>query len=128
MNTALPSTSGPVNLPLSGSVPITQSFNPWMLNLPLLAGYVGSYTVNVGNSSNPAVEQAALSVASYGKQLGRIEDVLVLLLQHIKLTGLDADTAKQLEAFKLMDVADDALPRLRSMLEELSHAKKQKQG
>jgi hypothetical protein len=56
------------NLPLSGAV--TQTF-PWTVN----------YTINLGESSNTAVEGDALSVASYGKQLGRISDVLIVLLK-----------------------------------------------
>ena len=36
-----------------------------------------------GKVSNPAVEEEVLTeVASYGKQLGRIEDVLQVLLAH----------------------------------------------
>jgi hypothetical protein len=55
-----------VNLPLSG--PVTQTF-PW-------TNYI---TINVGTSSNPAIEKDALSdVASYGKQLGRIGDALIV--------------------------------------------------
>jgi hypothetical protein len=71
-----------VNLPLSG--PVTQSINPWTFYMPMVAGSVGSYTVNVGTSSDPSVELAALDVASYGKQLGRIEDALVVLLRHFR--------------------------------------------
>src|SRR5258708_24936419 len=41
--------------------------------------------VNLGNSSNPAVEEQVISdVASYGKQLGRIEDALIVLLTHFR--------------------------------------------
>ena len=39
--------------------------------------------INLGNSSNPEVEEQVLSdVASYGKQLGRISDALAVLLAH----------------------------------------------
>ena len=47
------------NLPLSGAV--TQTF-PW----------TNYFTINLGQSSNPEIEKEALSIASYGKQLGRI--------------------------------------------------------
>src|SRR5271166_1525303 len=62
----MPSTYLPINWPLSGNV--TQTLFPTY------------WTVNVGQSSNPTLEQDLLSVASYGKQLGRIEDALNVLL------------------------------------------------
>ena len=64
-----------LNLPLSG--PVTQTF-PW-------ANY---FTINVGQSSDPEMEKAALSVASYGKQLGRIGDVVLVLLRHVDLSRM----------------------------------------
>jgi hypothetical protein len=93
--------SRPVNLPLSGAV--TQTFAPWI-----------ELTVNVGQSSNPAMEKDALSVASYGKQLGRIGDVLIVLLKHIDLSGLSADE-------------EDAIIDLKCMLHEIAK-KKEAQG
>jgi hypothetical protein len=89
MSTTNPPSSGPVNLPLSGAV--TQTFAPW-INL----------TVNVGQSSNPAIEKDALSVASYGKQLGRIGDALIVLLNRIKLTGLSPDEEEAIVDLKCM--------------------------
>jgi len=49
-----------VKLPLSGDV--TQTLFPW----------TNALTINLGQSADPAVERDALSVASYGRQLGRI--------------------------------------------------------
>jgi hypothetical protein len=70
-------------LPLSGNV--TQTINPWTVFFNPIASQVGLVNVNLGNSSNPAVEEQVISdVASYGKQLGRIEDVLVVLLTHFR--------------------------------------------
>jgi hypothetical protein len=90
------------NLPLSGAV--TQTF-PWTVN----------YTINLGESSNTAIEGDALSVASYGKQLGRISDVLIVLLKHVQLVGtLSPDEEK-------------ALCDLRTMLDEIAN-KKQAHG
>ncbi len=60
-----------VNLPLSGAV--TQTF-PW-------ANYI---TINVGESSNPEIEKDAICKASYGMQLGRIGDALIVLLRHFE--------------------------------------------
>lgn len=88
-----------VNLPLSGAV--TQSF-PW-------ANY---FTINLGSSSNPAIEKQALSdVASYGKQLGRIGDALIVLLRHLP----DADTLSHDEKKAIAD--------LKSMLSEIANVK-----
>ena len=47
-----------VQLPLSGNV--NQTFFP--------------LTINLGRSASQAIEKDALTVASYGRQLGRIED------------------------------------------------------
>jgi hypothetical protein len=67
----MPDFSLPLSLPFSGNV--TQSINPWTFN------------VNLGTSSNPAVEEQVLSdVASYGKQLGRIGDALLVLVSHFR--------------------------------------------
>jgi len=90
-----------VNLPLSG--PVTQSFAfaPW------LANYV---TVNVGDSTDPDTERAMLGVASYGKQLGRIGDALIVLLKHLPAAHLSPDEAA-------------AINDLKTMLRELAHTK-----
>lgn len=86
-----------LNLPLSG--PVTQTF-PW-------ANY---FTINVGTSSDPEVEKAALSVASYGKQLGRIGDALIVLLRHVDLHKLSPDE-------------ETAICDLKSMLNEIASKK-----
>jgi hypothetical protein len=65
-------------LPLSGDV--TQSFahffNP-------LGSQFGLVNIILGQSSDPKVEQEVLDdVGTYGKQLGRIGDVLIVLMEH----------------------------------------------
>jgi hypothetical protein len=68
-------------LPLSGNV--TQTINPWNW------AFNPTINVNMGMSSDPDAEQRILDdVGSYGKQLGRIGDVLRVLLTHVKLHGL----------------------------------------
>jgi hypothetical protein len=65
-------------LPLSGNV--TQTINPWTPFFNPVGSQIGLVNINLGNSSNPEIEEQVLSdVASYGKQLGRIEDVLAVL-------------------------------------------------
>ncbi len=70
-------------LPLSGNV--TQSINPWTWLFNPVGSQVGLVNISLGPSSDPAVEEEVLSdVASYGKQLGRIEDALMVLLTHFR--------------------------------------------
>jgi hypothetical protein len=66
-------------LPLSGDV--VQSINPFTAFMT--GGQFGLVNINLGQSSEPAVEAEVLSdVATYGKQLGRIGDALLVLLAH----------------------------------------------
>jgi hypothetical protein len=68
-------------LPLSGDV--VQAISPWTAFMSPIGSQLGLINVTIGQSEDPAVEADVLSdVASYGKQLGRIEDVLVVLLAH----------------------------------------------
>jgi hypothetical protein len=68
-------------LPLSGNV--LQAISPWTAFMSPIGSQVGLFNVTIGQSSEPAVEGDVLSdVASYGKQLGRIEDALIVLLAH----------------------------------------------
>src|SRR5215472_14179190 len=67
--------------PLSGNV--TQTINPWTWFFNPVGSQVGLVNIELGQSSNPAIEEEVLSdVASYGKQLGRIEDALIVLVAH----------------------------------------------
>jgi hypothetical protein len=85
-------------LPLSGDV--VQSISPWTAFIsPIQLGLVN---VTVGQSSEPKVEADVLSdVASYGKQLGRIGDALIVLLAHFHprtpLTEEEAHTIDDLK-------------------------------
>lgn len=70
-------------LPLSGNV--TQTINPWTWLFNPVGSQVGLVNIELGQSSNPAIEEEVLSdIASYGKQLGRIEDALLVLLTHFR--------------------------------------------
>jgi hypothetical protein len=64
-------------LPLSGDV--VQTINPFTAFMS--GGQFGLLNINLGQSSEPKVEEEVLSdIASYGKQLGRIADVLIVLM------------------------------------------------
>jgi hypothetical protein len=98
-------------LPLSGNV--AQTINPWTVFFNPLGSQVGLININLGNSSNPAVEEQVLSdVASYGKQLGRIEDALMVLLAHFH-------PQRELTAAE-----DKAIRDLTRMVEEIGEIKR----
>jgi hypothetical protein len=68
-------------MPLSGDV--VQSINPWTALFSPIGSQMGLININMGQSSDPDVEQEVLSdVGSYGKQIGRIGDALLVLLAH----------------------------------------------
>ncbi len=87
-------------LPLSGDV--SQAFS-WFGGASLIS-------VNMGKSSDPDVEQRVLSdAASYGKQIGRIEDALEVLIEHFHpdraLNQKEEQAIKEMRRL-LDDVAD----------------------
>ncbi len=87
-------------LPLSGDV--VQSINPFTAFMT--GGQFGLVNINLGQSSEPDVEAEVLSnVATYGKQLGRIGDALIVLLKHFNPPGpLSADESKAIAALNDM--------------------------
>jgi len=95
-------------LPLSGDV--VQSINPFTAFMT--GGQFGLININMGQSSEPKVEEEVLSdVATYGKQLGRIGDALVVLLAHFH-------PRKPLTAEETA-----AIDALREMLEKIADVK-----
>jgi hypothetical protein len=93
-------------LPLSGDV--VQSINPFTAFMT--GGQFGLVNINLGQSSEPKVEADVLSdVATYGKQLGRIGDALIVLHAHFHpRTPLSAEETAAIDALKTMlaDIAD----------------------
>jgi hypothetical protein len=87
-------------LPLSGDV--VQSINPFTAFMT--GGQFGLININLGQSSEPKVEEEVLSdVATYGKQLGRIGDALIVLLEHFHpRQPLTAEETKAIDALKTM--------------------------
>jgi hypothetical protein len=97
-------------LPLSGNV--TQSILPWTWLFNPVGSQVGLVNISLGQSSNPAIEEEVLTdVASYGKQLGRIEDVLEILVEHFRPER------------KLTAAEDKAIRDLKSMLKDVAAVK-----
>src|ERR1700720_3576755 len=87
-------------LPLSGNV--TQSINPWPGLFNPVGSQIGLVNIELEQSSNPAIEEEVLTdVASYGKQFGRIEDALAVLLAHFQPERtLTAEEDAAIGAFK----------------------------
>lgn len=85
-------------LPLSGDV--VQAINPW--NWFSQGGQFGLVNINLGKSADPDLEQRILDdVGSYGRQIGRIGEVLEVLLDHVKLDRMNAKERTVVEDFRL---------------------------
>jgi hypothetical protein len=94
------------HLPLSGNV--TQSILPWSWAFNPVGSQVGLINIELGQSSAPAVEADVLSdVAGYGKQLGRIEDALLALIEHFGAN--EAFSPEQRAAFAALREVTDAV-------------------
>ena len=90
-------------LPLSGDV--TQWINP------ITSWWSGNQiSINLGESGSPDAEAEILRrVGTYGRQLGKITDAMIVLLRHLPdRDGLSADELKAIKAFEKMvdDIAD----------------------
>jgi hypothetical protein len=95
-------------MPLSGDV--VQSINPWTAFFSPIGSQLGVININLGQSSAPDVEQEMLSdVGSYGRQIGRIGDALIVLLAHFHpQSPLTPEETAAIAALKKMlnEVAD----------------------
>jgi hypothetical protein len=86
-------------LPLSGDV--VQSINPWSWTWNLGGGQLGLVNINLGRSSDPDLEAQILDeVGSYGRQIGRLGDVLAILLRRLDVSALTPEEADQIEDFQ----------------------------
>jgi hypothetical protein len=91
-----------------------QAINPWSFyNQGAQLGFVN---INLGQTPHPEIEQKLLDeVGSYGLQLGRIGDALEVLIDHVKVDGLNRDEA-------------DALAILKGQLAEVRRVKRREHG
>jgi len=86
-------------LPLSGDV--NQTINPWTWNIPFSGNQFGWFNINLGKSTDPVLEQRLIeNVGSYGRQLGRIGDVLSILVDKLDKDTLTEAEKQTIEAFK----------------------------
>ncbi|SRR6266851_9896853 len=87
-------------LPLSGDV------NQWIN--PITSWWSGNQiSINLGESGSPETEAEILRrVGSYGRQLGKITDAMIVLSKHLpKSTTLSEEEKEALKAFN--DMAND---------------------
>ncbi len=86
--------------PLSGDV--IQAINPWQWVWNASGGQYGLVNINLGRSSDPDLEQQILDeVGSYGRQLGRIGDVVEVLLRAVDPKKLSDDDQKKVRDFQV---------------------------
>ena len=103
-----------LRLPLSGDV--SQNINPWSWFLKLTGSQVGLVNINLGRSADPELEERILDeVGSYGRQLGRIGDVLGILLRHVPLDGLNESEQTKIAALRTQLAEIDRMKAQRNM-------------
>jgi hypothetical protein len=94
---AQPTASGGTG-PFSGGV--AQNILPWNWFNNFTGNRFSWFTVNLGRSSAPEVESEILDeVGSYGRQLGRIGDVLEVLVRKLPRDTLTPDELAAVEDF-----------------------------
>lgn len=97
-------------LPLSGDV--VQTISPFTAFMSPIGSQFGLINISLGQSTDPQTEQDVLTdVASYGKQIGRIEDALVVLIRHFK------------PAKPLTDDERSAIDGLKKMIDDVASVK-----
>ncbi len=86
----------PFNVSLTPNT-LTQTINPWAWSF----GQVGLFNINLGSSGDPKVEALILDeVGSYGRQLGRLSDVIEVLVARLDRNTLTKPELDAVEAFE----------------------------
>ncbi|HEY7609934.1 MAG TPA: hypothetical protein VIF14_11935 [Alphaproteobacteria bacterium] len=84
-------------LPLSGDV--VQSINPWNWVFRPLGSQIGLVNITLGNAGDPELERRILDdVGTYGRQLGRIGDVLRILVDRLEPKDLTPAERRAIDA------------------------------
>jgi hypothetical protein len=100
--------------PFSGGV--AQNILPWNWFASVTGNRFSWFTVNLGRSSAPEVEAEILeNVGSYGRQLGRISDVLEVLVARLPRESLTENERAAVEDFS-------------SQMREIKRIKDRRQG
>jgi uncharacterized protein YecT (DUF1311 family) len=83
-----------------GSGGVSQIINPWQWLTNVMGNKFSFFTVNLGRSSAPEVEAEILqNVGSYGRQIGRISDVLEVLVAKLPRENLSDEERFAIEDF-----------------------------
>lgn len=94
-------------LPLSGDV--LQAINPWSWWTNAM-GQFGLINISSSASANPRLERDIVGkVASYGRQLGRINDAVYALLAHEDAGAFSASEQRAVDDFRRMADAINAM-------------------
>lgn len=97
LNAADPDATGG-SAPFAGGV--SQTINPWSWMAKVMGNQFSFFTVNLGRSSAPEVEAEILqNVGSYGRQLGRLSDVVEVLARRLPRDELTEDDRIALDDF-----------------------------
>jgi hypothetical protein len=84
--------------PFAGGV--AQTINPWSWMARVVGNQFSFFTVNLGRSSAPEVEAEILqNVGSYGRQLGRLSDVVEVLVRQLPREHLTDEDRIALDDF-----------------------------
>jgi hypothetical protein len=102
-----------LKFPFPGNV--TQAINPWQWTFDWAGAQFGLVNVNLGRSGDPQLEEEILDeVGSYGRQLGRIGDVLEILLEDLDRNRLNDKQRDAVDALRGQLAAVRALKRRRA--------------
>ncbi len=101
-----------LNTPFSAAV--TQAVTPWELWVRSLSAQMGFLNIRDLNSGDPAQEREIVeNVAGYGRQLGRMTDVLVTLLDRVDLKHVTERERAEIAAFREMAAEIEAVKQRR---------------
>lgn len=101
-------------LPLCGDV--IQAVNPWNWIFRPRMSQFGLINISLGNSRNPEIEQEILNeVGTYGRQLGRIGDVLRILIKNVDRNELSSKENREID--ELIHQLDE-IDRIKETVEE----------
>lgn len=100
------------NLPLSGAV--SQVINPWNTWMKSVGSQMGFINIRNVTSSDPEIEQAIIeNVAGYGKQLGKINDLLSIMTNHLPSKQLSSEDKQVIDEFTKMQEHIEAVKESR---------------
>ncbi|CAN7685690.1 hypothetical protein [Pseudorhodoferax sp. Leaf265] len=80
---------------------LQQDINPWTWVNPFAHSQIGWVNINLGKSSDPALERRILDdVGSYGRQIGQLGDALEAVLNHLPVAEWKPEAQEAVAAFR----------------------------